>query len=620
MNILLITPPLTQVNAPYSATPYLQGFLLSRGYQVHQADLGIELVNKLFTKSTITRIFEEAALTLSEKTPSGALQIIAQKQQYIQTIEPVMRFLQNQDPTLALRICNTDFLPEGPRFQSAKDLDWAFGNLGLTDKARYLATLYIEDLTDFIHDTISPYFELGRYAEHLSAYAPEFDPLEKALLAPENLVDALMIDLLKEKISQFTPDVIGFSIPFPGNLYGALKCSAFIKQQFGHTTVVWGGGYVNTELRQLEDAKVFDYTDYILYDHGELPFLRLLEVLQNKKSSGELIRTKCKGEHNEVVSMGWNDTANIPFSETGTPDYGDLPLSHYISLIETANPMHKLWSDGRWNKLTLANGCYWAKCAFCDTSLPYISCYEPGSAALLADRMEQVMKQTGSSGFHFVDEAAPPKVLRELSEEIIRRKLTLSWWANVRFEKAFQADLCSLMAQAGCIAVSGGLEVASNRLLKLMNKGVTVEQAAQAAHHLTSHGIMVHAYLMYGFPTQTLQETIDALELVRQMFNEGLITSAFWHRYAMTVHSPSGINPSSVGAKHIKSDPGTFANNEIPFTDDQQLNLDAIGQGLRKATYNYMHQNCLDWAVTKWFPIKVPRTTVPIDFIRKSLS
>ncbi|MFY8045607.1 MAG: B12-binding domain-containing radical SAM protein, partial [Chitinophagaceae bacterium] len=191
------------------------------------------------------------------------------------------------------------------------------------------------------------------------------------------------------------------------------------------------------------------------------------------------------------------------FAEVGTPDYSDLLLDQYISAIEVVNPMHSLWSDGRWNKLTMAHGCYWGKCTFCDISLDYIKIYEPVTASLLADRMEAMIAQTGQTGFHFVDEAAPPALMRALALEIIRRKMVVSWWANIRFEKSFTRDLCLLLKRSGCIAVSGGLEVASDRLLTLIQKGITVAQVARVSKSFTDAGIMVHAYLMYGFPTQT---------------------------------------------------------------------------------------------------------------------
>jgi radical SAM superfamily enzyme YgiQ (UPF0313 family) len=620
MNILLITPPLTQLNTSYPATTCLKGFLTVKGYNVHQSDLGIELVNRIFTKEYISQIFSAAGANLaSNKLSADTRQIFANRERYIETVEPVMRFLRSDDPTLATRICNESFLPRGKRFQQLADTDWAFGTMGITDKAKHLATLYIEDLTDFIRETICPNFDLSRYGEKLCLYMPEFDPLDNALKAPLNLVDRAMLAILNKQIKAWKPDLIGFTIPFPGNLYGALKCGQFVKAKYPDCKIVLGGGYVNTELRRLKEKLIFNYCDYILLDDGEPSLLRLLEYLEGKGAQKDLIKTWLKGTDGEIKLIGPTSAVRIPYAETGTPDYSDLPLDKYLSLIELINPMHRLWSDGRWNKLTLAHGCYWAKCAFCDTSLPYISCYDPATARLSVDRIESIIRQTGQTGFHFTDEAAPPKVLRALAEEIIRRQLTISWWTNIRFEKAFTAELCELMSRAGCIAVSGGIEVASDRILKLINKGITLEQAAKTTSNLTQNDIMVHAYLMYGFPTETIQETIDSLEVIRQMFNEGLMQSAFWHRYAMTIHSPSGKYPKKYGVRLYQKQTGSFANNEMPFTDGQNIDLTALGEGLRKATLNYMHGLCLDWPVFRWFAVPVPKTTLKPTFIKKLL-
>jgi hypothetical protein len=215
--------------------------------------------------------------------------------------------------------------------------------------------------------------------------------------------------------------------------------------------------------------------------------------------------------------------------------------------------------------------------------------------------MESIMNQTGQSGFHFVDEAAPPVLLRKLAEEIIKRKLIVSYWTNVRFEKSFTPELCYLMAQSGCIAISGGLEVASPRILKLINKGITIETARESMKNFAEAGIMTHAYLMYGFPTETVQETIDSLEVVRDLFADGLIQSAFWHRYAMTIHSPSGQHPKSIGAKWVNHPSGTFANNEIPFTTGHEIDLEFYGKGLNLATYNYMQGAGYELPVNEWF-------------------
>ena len=220
------------------------------------------------------------------------------------------------------------------------------------------------------------------------------------------------------------------------------------------------------------------------------------------------------------------------------------------------------------------------------------------------------MAQTGRTGFHFVDEALPPKLLKEVCEEILRRRLTVSFWGNIRFEKAYTAELCDLMADAGCVAVSGGLEVASDRLLRLMDKGVTIGQTIQACRHFRDAGIMVHTYLMYGFPTETLQETLDALDTVRRMFDEGIVQSAFWHRYAMTCHSPSGRNPERYGASRPDLSPNPFCNNEVdwtplqPYAGNSQFDydIDEVGRGLRMATFNYMNGLGLEQPIRSWFP------------------
>jgi tRNA A37 methylthiotransferase MiaB len=468
-----------------------------------------------------------------------------------------------------------------------------------------------------IRDGIDSRFEFSRYGEKLAASAPSFDPMEEALRAKPTLVDRYLDEIAEKHISQWTPDVLALTVPFPGNLYGALRIAKKFKELSPKTKIILGGGYVNTELRQLSQVKIFDYVDFITLDDGEKPILTLLENLSQSQTHPKYLRTFLK-EKNKVVFKTDPSLHDIPFIEAGIPTYDGLPLNQYLSLCELLNPMHRLWSDGRWNKLTLAHGCYWKKCSFCDTSLDYIDRYETAGAKLLVDRIEQLVRETGQTGFHFVDEAAPPKTLAALAQELIRRKLNISWWTNIRFEKTFTLELTQLMAQSGCIAVSGGLEVASNRLLAMMNKGVTVEQVAQVTHHFSQSGIMVHAYLMYGFPSQTLQETIDSLERVRQLFQQGCIQSAFWHRFSATIHSPVGKNPTDYGIT-ITSQLSDFANNDLSFVDPQGENPSSLAPGLKKAVYNYMHGLGVDEDVRQWFEFNVPNPKVAPTLIQKAI-
>ena len=614
--IFLITPPFTQLNTPYPATAYLKGFLNTKNIPAVQADLGIEVTLEIFCKAGLELLFTEIASRNETHNPN-VMRIISMKDDYIKTIDGVILFLQGKQNTLAHLIASRNFLPEASRFLQADDLKWAFGSMGIQDKAKYLATMYLEDLSDLIKEAVDEHFGFSRYAESLGRSANSFDDLYAALHKPYTYLDTILINILEKKIAAIQPAMVAISVPFPGNLYTSLRCGERIKKNHPSIKVAMGGGFANTELRSLSDPRVFEYYDFITLDDGEAPVEILWEYLNGKRAQEALKRTFTLVNKN-VAYINNTSCADYKQGQVGTPDYSDL-LDKYISAIEVVNPMHSLWSDGRWNKLTMAHGCYWGKCTFCDISLDYIKNYEPIAASVLVDRMEEMIAQTGQNGFHFVDEAAPPSLMKALAIEIIKRKLVVSWWTNVRFEKSFTLDLCLLLKAAGCIAVSGGLEVASDRLLKLIDKGITVAQVAKVCKHFTESRIMVHAYLMYGFPTQTAQETIDSLEMVRQLFETGVLQSAFWHLFTMTAHSPIGLNPEKFQVRKQSNKIGTFANNDIQHDDLSGTDHEVFGFGLKKALLNYMHATCFEFPLQQWFDFKVPKTTVAPDCIKKSI-
>lgn len=611
-DLLLITPPFTQLNTPYPATAYLKGFLNTKQISNFQIDLGIDVILQLFSAEGLQHVFIQ---DFPENSSPNSQRIFALKDQYIKTIDQVILFLQGNNPTLARQICSHNFLPEASRFQQLDDLDYAFGNMGLQDKAKHLATLYLEDLSDFIVENIDENFGFSRYAERLGRSANSFDEIYAELTASPSFIDQITLKILKEKLDVIQPKLVCFSVPFPGNLYSAFRCAQFIKNNYKNTKVAMGGGFPNTELREVNDPRVFEFFDFISMDDGELPVELIFESL--KTENPEFKRTFLL-ENNQVVYKNNSSKKDYRQSEIGTPDYSDLPLHQYISVIEIANPMHSLWSDGRWNKLTMAHGCYWGKCTFCDISLDYIKLYEPISAKILVDRIEELVATTGETGFHFVDEAAPPALMREIALEILRRNLVVTWWTNIRFEKSFTADLCYLLKLSGCVAVSGGLEVASDRLLKLIKKGVSVAQVAQVTRNFTEAGIMVHAYLMYGYPTQTEQETVDSLEMVRQMFEMGILQSGFWHQFALTAHSPIGLKPEEFGVTPVQKEI-SFANNDIDFTDETNIDHTKFSYGLKKSLFNYLHGINFEIPLQDWFDFKIPKTTVDPNYIHDCL-
>ncbi len=619
-SVLLIIPPLTQLNTPYPSTAYLTGFLRSQGYRTHQADVGIEMVLALFSQQGLNRVFAALRTQPLEHLPGEARQMLSLSRAYVESIDPVIRFLQGQDPTLASRICQGGFLPQGPRFSihesgGQKETDVSRDQ---TDHAKHLATLYLEDLADLVQATITPHFALSRYAESIAMQANSYDGLEEALAQPMSLTDEWMVQAMWRHVERHQPAVVGLSVPFPGNLYGALRMGQQLRTRRRDIKVVLGGGYANTELRRLRDPRLFEVLDFVTLDDGERPFLCLLEYIQGKRVEADLCRTFLRS--GPVVA--WRNGAkepDVPQSEIGTPTYEGLNLHQYISVLDTLNPMHRLWSDGHWNKLTVAHGCYWKQCTFCDVGLDYIGRYEVSPGDLLVDRIETLIAETGRRGFHFVDEAAPPVGLKSLALALLERSVTISWWGNVRFEPAFSPDLCRLLAASGCIALSAGLEAACDRLLALVKKGITVDQTVRVVKACREAGILVHAYLMYGLPSETLGETLESLERVRQLFAHELIQSAFWHRFTTTAHSPIGLNPDAYGLQLVGPAFEGFAENDLVHQDPHVSVPEWVGDGLRSALWHYKEGLELKRDVREWFPERTPKPKVPRTWVTRIL-
>lgn len=603
MKILLVTPPLVQLNTPYPAMPVLTGFLRGQGQDVVQEDLSLALALRLFSQAGLEKVAE--ACRAAQQVSPAVRFFLENCDQYINSIEAVIAFLQGKNLATGWLIARRDYLPEGAHFKALSATgDWdeseeylfeLFGSLSVNDRAKYLASLYLDDLADVIREGVDPDFGFARYAEHLALSAPTFDFLMQRLDRAPTFVDGLIDDLAAAVICKHQPEILGLTLPFPGTVYGAFRIASVARRLAPDTRIVFGGGYVNTELRQLSDVRVFKWIDALCFDEGCAPWLGIL----GKGPSTRLATVHALPE--VVLQEGRTSSTEVLLPPM--PDYKGVDLTRYLDLLEMANPMHRLWSDGRWLKVQLANGCYWGKCAFCDVTLDYIRRYQPPRVSELVDHLVRLKEETGQSGFHFTDEAISPALVRALCDELISRKVTLTWWGNIRFDKAFTPELVQRMATAGCVAVTGGLECANDRLLKLMNKGITLAHAKRVLQAFSDVGILVHAYLMYGFPTQTEEETLGALAYVRDCFAAGVIQSAYWHRFALTVHSPIACQPERFNLRvcEVSAPARRFACNELAYEELGAPDLARLGAGLRLALYNYMLGQGLEDDVHTWF-------------------
>ncbi|MBN2574014.1 MAG: radical SAM protein [Deltaproteobacteria bacterium] len=604
MRVLLITPPMVQFNTAYPAVPMLAAFLRQHGHEVAQEDLSLGLALRLFSPAGVDAVLSALRRKYaSRRRPASVRHLLNHGAAVRAGIAEAVAFLQGRAPASAARLAAPADLPEGPRFAAMR---------GLCDGqaqevvARHRASLFLDEIADGVRDGLDARFALARYAERLAADAASYAPLARDLARNPTLVDRWIDDLADTALRKHRPTVVGFTVPFPGALFGALRIARRIKTNRPSVVTVLGGGYVNTELRALDEPRLFDCFDYVTYDDGEIPLLRIVERHAGAQPAPALVRTRVRREGKVL----FHDDATAPVlrhRERPAPDLRPVGRAGYVAMAESPNPMHRLWSERPWLKLQLAHGCYWHRCAFCDTSLDYIRRYDPADAATVVAWMERARADTGLCGFHFVDEAAPPALLGNLARLLIERDLTVEWWANIRLEKQFTPALARLLRRSGCLAVTAGLECAHDRLLGLMDKGITTGQAAEVTRALAEAGLLVHAYLMYGYPTQTAQEIIDGLDFVRRLFARGHLHSAYWHRFALTLHAPAFRARRKLRLRILDDRQAVFARNEVPFVELGRRDPGRYGAGLRRAIYNFMHGVGLEADVRTWFDFPVPR-------------
>ncbi|MDR0690424.1 MAG: radical SAM protein [Spirochaetaceae bacterium] len=648
--IYVVQPPLVQLNGPYPAPYYLKAFLDARGYRTRVLDHSIGLFERIFCKTGLKKIFADARriyqnrgrpAKAGEYTPDlsnpyilyQTERFLSEEDRWLSAIGRLVPFLRGRDREWGhlLTLAN-GVLPGGPRFDACLE---SLGGNPPPDAAPLLASKLLEDLADFIGSVLDPSFGLVRYAGALASAYRDFAPLKDS---PDRYIMAgfyrpLLDELWDGALSGRGPEealVLAITIPFSGCLAGALTCAASARARFGETcTVIAGGGYVNTELRFLEDESFFDYFDYLSFDRG---YGSLDAILRRLGGPGEtepaLYKTRYYSRKEGRI-IGSPDSPGDPGPgpaldregvRTVFPDYGEVDFSRYLYPVDEVNPMHRLWSDGHWLKAYLAHGCYWRSCAFCDTALDYIRGFEPVDGAALFRHLLDQAEKTGIRGVHLVDEAAPVSSLIALAELNMREGLPLVFWGNIRFEKAFTPDTAAFLAAGGLLGVSGGIEVASKEGFRRVRKGVGLREVVRASAAFKEAGILTHAYLIYGYWDEPPEEIIDSAEILRQLFAAGLLDSAFWHQFILTRHSPvyaewrAGLHP---GLK-VSDRPGAggtgkiFALNDLSFAGEEEFNR--FAEPLDRLLGSWMAGDTAP-PVEGAFPFPVPPPSVPADLV-----
>lgn len=321
---------------------------------------------------------------------------------------------------------------------------------------------------------------------------------------------------------QDDPEFIGISIGDYSQLLAGLTLALQIRQVSGARLCIGGnlfGRYTDVLINNPEFFRRF--ADFVIYNEGEKPVVDLIRHLEGKLPVGQVPNLIHLTADGRIVTS--DEAPPLAIEKLDAPMFGDLPASQYF----LPSPIYNVQAS---------RSCYWRKCAFCTHHAGSRYAIKP-VAQMLAE-IRALQESCGAYYVHFIDEAISPAYLRRLSEAILREGIELRFYLYARFEKGFDRELFQLASRAGLRMVQWGFEAASERVYRLMNKGPMADKNArrQVLEAAYESGVWNFLFLMFGFPTETLDEARETVDFMRD--NQSLVSHGSGSTFMLLGDSP----------------------------------------------------------------------------------
>ncbi|KMP12266.1 hypothetical protein UZ36_01525 [Candidatus Nitromaritima sp. SCGC AAA799-C22] len=344
---------------------------------------------------------------------------------------------------------------------------------------------------------------------------------------------------LMVRVREIRPDLVAMSI-MTFNLLDALHTAETIKQENPDIKICLGGPHVNLYPKETLDQPNIDY---VVFGEGERIFTQLATALDEPDSIPASLES--------VKGLGWkrDGVSHINPAETDLLDLADLPFPAR-HLVDVGKYQHIIGEGRQFFTIQATRGCP-AACTFCDIRQTKFRCRSPES---VVDEIEQLVKM-GVDDLFFVDDTITinKQNLIETCDLIVRRELKIHYKISARVD-TINEEVLQALKRSGCYRIHFGIESASPRHLKYLQKGQTPEKVERACKMARKAGIGFFAYMMIGIPHETKEEmlaTVDfaktlkpdyaqfsictpypKTELYRQMLESGIVTEDYWQDFA----------------------------------------------------------------------------------------
>lgn len=512
---------------PHLALPWLTSFLRQKGHEVIQRDLNIEVFDEILT----ARHLRKSIQRIRRRFGASGQHTITEFFTSAQPAKDKIQWALDQGPGLAEKVAKAKNILRSHQFYDGEASLPAFLTcseaLELVSLAHHPAHLDLAGFSDALRpDASGDLF--------VSAKNPDINPFY------DIFKNGIIQDLKRNP-----PDLVGISMPTQGQFLAGITLASLMREAGLRFHITAGGPHISMLREQIPNVPaLFDLFDSFVVFDGEIPLLRLVEALESHADLASSLAKVPNLVYRQPGSSQVYVNPSSPLDQTRqiqdsiTPDFDGLPLERYLA-PDLVLP------------LITAHGCYFGKCAFCNVGYGE-QYFSPFKADQIAGQMQQMHQKYGCRHIFFVDEAIPPRLLRQLSE-VLGQDNPFHWGGAVRFEKVLSDDLLQKTASSGCRMMLFGLESASEPVMERMVKGTQLNDMSRILHSGTAAGIWMHTFFFFGFPGETVENAQETVNFIYA--HQDVIHSASPGAFLMEIYSPAYFFPEKFGVRNIFKDP-----------------------------------------------------------------
>ncbi|MGA1825553.1 MAG: B12-binding domain-containing radical SAM protein [bacterium] len=472
----MIFPPASDPTAPYLSLPTLAAYLQSHGIEVLCIDANIGAYERFFTKSSLRRFGRRLIRRIKSLDGKKALNHF--EQLIYAQLWKVSGYVK--------------FVPDA--IEEALDILRDRSGERFYDFCEYTQAIHtVKAAMNIISAAYSP-FQMD-----FTSYRTLFSFLTSDIIRRDAEPDRNpfydyfsnhLVDYVREEDIR----LIGISAVFPGQLQPSYSLGYILRKALPKIHITIGGPAISQLLVRINPAGIASalgpFHSAVIFE-GEEALLRLAHQIEK----GEKITGIIQGD-------SVSDLCTLP-----APDFDGMPLGSYLSpsLVLPYDP---------------ARGCYWSQCAFCHYGLSTqkTASYRERRVEQVVTHLSTLAKRYCTRIFYFSVDTLAPRFALEMSKEIIKRRLNIRWATDMRPERSLNAENCRKMAEGGALCLTFGIESASHRVLRRIDKGIQVHEMREAIENTASATIAVEVMCFTGFPTETYAEALETIHFINDLY------------------------------------------------------------------------------------------------------